>query len=37
MLKFNIWTPSNRVSVINHIGCGLAVATPTGSYLAIKS
>ena len=30
MLKLDIWTPSNWVSVINNIGCVLVIATPTG-------
>ena len=34
--KFDMWYPSTWVSIINHIGCGLAVATPTGIILQLK-
>ena len=31
-----MWYPSTWVSIINHIGCGLAVAAPTGSCFTIE-
>ena len=42
MQKFDIWTPSNLVSVIDHMwggnGCGLVLATHTQEVvLAAKS
>ena len=37
MLKLEIWTPSNWVSGMNHIGCSLAIATSTGNIFAINT
>ena len=35
--KFAVWSPSNWINIIDHIGCGLALATIKGNcYFYLK-
>ena len=36
-LKFDVWSPNSQVRIINHIRCGLALATPRENYFAINN